>query len=39
MAKKKESKAKPKDKANPNHKEDFIALLSNAVKPIKKEAK
>ena len=35
MAKKKERQPKPPAKGNPNHKEDFLALLSKAVQPIK----
>ncbi len=37
MSKKKETKAKPKERANPNHKEDFLAVLSKAIDPNKKK--
>lgn len=35
MSKKKETKKKPKDTANPNHKEDFMKVLGLAVKTPK----
>lgn len=39
MAKKKEGKSKPKEQlANPNHKEDFLKILSKASQP-KQETK
>ena len=30
MSKKKQKEVKPKDQPNPNHKEDFLAVLSKA---------
>jgi len=39
MSKKKDTKAKPKEAVNPNHKEDFLSLLSKAVEPKKQASK
>lgn len=39
MVKKKESKTKPKDTPNPNHKEDFMKVLELAVKTPKASKK
>lgn len=36
MAKKKETKQKPTEQANVNHKEDFLSVLSKAVQTKKK---
>ena len=36
MSKKKEKEVKPKEKANPKHKEDFLKVLSKAVEVKKK---
>lgn len=33
MSKKKETKKTAKEQPNPNHKEDFLSVLSKAVKP------
>jgi len=38
MSKKKDSKPKPPKANNPNHKEDFMKILTLAAQPIKKEA-
>lgn len=35
VSKKKDTKAKPKEQANPNHKEDFLAVLAKASQPKK----
>ena len=36
MAKKKQTKAKPVKADNPNHKEDFLKVLSKAIESKKK---
>jgi hypothetical protein len=36
MSKKKQKEVKPKDQPNPNHKEDFLSILSKAVETKKK---
>ncbi|WP_262493359.1 hypothetical protein [Mucilaginibacter pedocola] len=33
MAAKKQKEVKPKEQPNPNHKEDFLKLLSKALQP------